>query len=457
MRKPLLLALPALIASCSMEPALETINSPVSEHFPGDAGGGVPADIAWQSFFTDPRLKRLVSIGLENNRDLRVATLNVEQARAQYGISRSQLFPTVDVSAAGSRSRTPSTISPSGSAVDTRAYDVSVGVTAYELDLFGRVRSLNHAALQQYFASDAARVGAQIALVSQIAGAYFTELAAVEQMELSQRTLNAVSETYNLTKMRFDAGDVSELDLRSVDVQVQTAKANLAAFQQRRAEANNAIAFLIGTGIPSNLPGGRGLEGGLVADVRAGVSSQLLIRRPDIREAEHQLRAANANIGAARAAFFPRVTLTGSRGTASASLGDLFQSGSSAWNFSPQISVPIFDGGFNKSNLEVAEVRKQIEVARYEKSIQNAFREVADGLAARSGLNGQIDAFEGLVRAQEKRFELADARYKQGVDSYFEVLTAQQDLFDSQRALIQLRLARVVNSVGLYKALGGGW
>jgi len=458
MRKPLLLALPVLLlASCNMEPALETINSPVSENFPGNAGGGVPADIAWQKFFTDPRLKRLISIGLDNNRDLRMATLNVDQARAQYGISRSQLFPTVNVGGGGSRSRTPSTLSQSGSAVDARAYDVSVGVTAYEVDLFGRVRSLNNAALQAYFASDAARVGAQIALVSQIASAYFTELSAVEQMELSQRTLDAVSETYNLTKMRFDAGDVSELDLRSVDVQVQTAKANLAAFQQRRAEAINAIAFLIGTGVPSDLPKGRGLEGGLVADVRAGVSSQLLIRRPDIRETEHQLRAANANIGAARAAFFPRITLTGSRGTASESLGDLFQSGSSAWSFAPQISVPIFDGGFNKSNLEVAEVRKQIEVARYERSIQNAFREVADGLAARTGLNGQIEAYEGLVNAQQKRFDLADARYKQGVDSYFEVLTAQQDLFDSQRALIQLRLARVVNAVGLYKALGGGW
>jgi len=457
MRKSLLLALPALLASCNMEPALEPVNSPVSEHFPGNEGGGVSADIAWQKFFTDARLKRLVSIGLDNNRDLRMAMLNVEQARAQYGISRSQLFPTVDVAATGSRSRTPGTLTPSGSASDSRAYDVSVGVTAYEVDLFGRVRSLNHAALEQYFASDAARVGAQIALVSQIASAYFTELAAVEQMDLSKRTLDAVSETYNLTKMRFDAGDVSELDLRSVDVQVQTAKANLAAFQQRRAEAINAIAFLIGTGVPSDLPKGRGLEGGLVSDVRAGVSSQLLIRRPDIREAEHQLRSANANIGAARAAFFPRLTLTGSHGTASESLGDLFQSGSSAWAFAPRISVPIFDGGFNKSTLEVAEVRKQIEVARYERTIQNAFREVADGLAARSGLNGQIEAFEGLVNAQQKRFDLADARYKQGVDSYFEVLTAQQDLFDSQRALIQLRLARVVNSVGLYKALGGGW
>jgi multidrug efflux system outer membrane protein len=457
MPKRSLLILPLLFASCSLEPALDQVGSPVPENFPGNAGGSVSADIAWKKFFTDPRLKRLVSIGLDNNRDLRIAALNVEQARAQYGISRSQLFPTVVAGASGSRSRTPSTLALGGTAVDAKAYDVSVGVTAYELDLFGRVRSLNQAALQQFFASDAARVGVQIALVSEIANAYFTERAAAEQIELSQQTLDAVSETYNLTKMRFDAGDVSELDLRSVDVQVQTAKANLAAFQQRRAEANNAIAFLIGAPVPASLPGGRSLEGGLVADVRAGVSSTLLTRRPDILEAEHQLRAANANIGAARAAFLPRITLTGGGGTASRSLGDLFQSGSSSWNFSPQISVPIFDGGFNRANLDAAQVRKQIEVARYERTIQNAFREVADGLAARSGLNGQIDAIEGLVAAQQKRFELADARYKQGVDSYFQVLTAQQDLFEAQRSLIQLRLARVVNSVGLYKALGGGW
>ncbi len=348
-------------------------------------------------------------------------------------------------------------MSGTGGAIDSRAYDVSVGVTAYELDFFGRVRSLNQAALQQFFASDAARMTAQISLVSEIANAYFAERAAREQIDLAKQTLDAVSETYDLMKRRFDEGDVSELDLRSVDVQVQTAKANLAQYRQRQAEANNAIAFLTGAGIPSNLPGGRSLEGGLVAEVRAGVSSNLLTRRPDILEAEHQLRAANADIGAARAAFFPRVTLTGSRGTASKSLSDLFQSGSSAWSFSPQISVPIFDGGFNKANLDAAEVRKRIEVARYERAIQTAFREVADGLAARNGLNERIAAYEGLVAAQRKRFELADARYQQGVDSYFEVLSAQQSLYDAQQALIQLRLARVVNSVGLYKALGGGW
>lgn len=456
-KKTLLLTLPALMVSCSLEPALEKVGSPVPENFPGDGSGGVSADIAWNKFFTDPRLKRLVALGLENNRDLRIAALNVEEARARYGISRSQLFPSVDGSAGASRSRTPQTLSQTGSAVDSRSYNVSVGVTSYELDLFGRVRSLNHAALREYFASDAARVGVQIALVSEIANAYFSERAAREQIELAEQTLSAVSETYDLMKKRFDAGDVSELDLRSVDVQVQTAKANLAEFRQRQAEANNAIAFLVGTGIPSGLPGGRSLDGALVADVRAGVSSNLLTRRPDILEAEQHLRAANANIGAARAAFFPRITLTGSGGTASRSLSDLFQSGSSSWSFSPQISVPIFDGGANRANLDVAVIRKQAEVARYERAIQNAFREVADGLAARRGLNERISAFEGLVAAQRKRFELADARYKQGVDSYFEVLSAQQDLYNAQQGLIQLRLARAVNSVGLYKALGGGW
>jgi len=459
MRKPQLLALtlPVLMASCSMEPKLDPVDSPVPEQFPGNSGGSASAQISWKKFFSDPRLRRLVSLALDNNRDLRVAALNVEQTRAQYGISRSQLFPTVNVAGSANRGRTPGALTGSRDATTTRAHEISVGVTAYELDLFGRVRSMNNDALQQFFASDAARVAVQISLVSEVANTYFNQRAAMEQIALAQQTLDAVSETYGLTQKRFDAGDVSELDLRSVDIQVQTAKANIAEFRQRLAETNNALALLLGTSLPSSLPEGRALEGALVTEVRAGVSSELLQRRPDILEAEHLLRAANANIGAARAAFFPRVTLTGSGGTASKSLSDLFQSGSGAWSFSPQISIPIFDGGFNKANLDAAQVRKQIEVARYEKTIQTAFREVADGLAARTGLAGRIEAYQGLVAAQQKRFDLADARYKQGVDSYFEVLAAQQDLFEARQILIQLRLARAVNSVGLYKALGGGW
>ncbi|MDB6079945.1 MAG: multidrug transporter [Akkermansiaceae bacterium] len=459
MRKPnlILLTIPALLGSCSLEPLLEKVSSPVSGQFPGNSGGDVPADISWQKFFTDPRLKKLVSLALDNNRDLRVAALNVEQVRAQYRISRADLFPTVDLGASGTRSRTPSSLAGGAGAANVRSYDVSVGVTAYELDIFGRVRSLNHQALEQYFASDAARIGAQISLVAEVANQYFTERALLEQIELSERTLKAVSDTYGLTQKRFDAGDVSELDLRSVDIQVQTAKANLASFNQQLAQARNAMGVLLGTGVPGSLPSGRSLDEGLVSEVRAGVPSSLLERRPDIREAEHSLRAANANIGAARAAFFPRVTLTGSAGTASNSLDRLFQTGTGAWSFSPQISVPIFDAGRNKATLDAAVLGKEIEVARYEKAIQTAFREVADGLAARSGLADQIKAYDGLVEAQQKRFDLATARYNQGVDSYFEVLTAQQDLFNAQQTRIQLRLSRAVNSVNLYKALGGGW
>lgn len=459
MKSPrLLLLTAALFTSCSFDPALDKPGVevvPVS--FAGNGSGSASATLDWRSFFTDPRLKKLVSLALEHNRDLRVATLNVEQARAQYGISRSALFPTVDLSATGSRRRTPGSTASGGTAVESRNYDVSVGVTAYELDLFGRVRSLNQSALESYFASDAARMGAQISLVSEVASRYLTERALLEEIALSEQTLESVSKSYDLTRQRFEAGDVSELDARSVEIQVKTAEANLAAYRQQLAETHNALAFLIGTALPSNLPAGRGLEQTIVADLRAGVPSALLERRPDILEAEHQLRAANANIGAARAAFFPRVTLTGGAGTASKSLGDLFQSGSSAWAFSPQISVPIFDGGYNKANLEVAEVRKQIGVAQYEKAIQTAFREVSDGLAARSGLNGQVAAYEGLVAAQQKRFDLADARYQQGVDSYFQVLDAHQDLYAARQILIRLRLARLTNAVGLYKALGGGW
>jgi multidrug efflux system outer membrane protein len=448
----------ALFTSCNLEPSLQKPGVevvPVS--FSGNGSGSASATLDWKSFFTDPRLKKLVGIALENNRDLRVAALNVEQARAQYGISRSALFPAIDLSATGSRRRTPGSTVTGGTAVESRNYDVSVGLVSYELDLFGRVRSMNHAALESYFASDAARVGVRISLVAEIASQYFTERALLEQIELSESTLDAVSQTYDLTRKRLDAGDVSELDARSVEIQVQTAKANLATYRQLLSTTRNALVFLTGSSLPDNLPGGRSLERGLVADLKAGVPSDLLVRRPDILEAEHNLRAANANIGAARAAFFPRITLTGSAGTASRSLGDLFQSGSSAWAFSPRISVPIFDGGYNKANLEVAEVRKQIGVAQYEKSIQTAFREVSDGLAARSGLNERIKAYESLVEAQQRRFDLANTRYTQGVDSYFEVLDAHQDLYAARQILIDLRLARLTNAVGLYKALGGGW
>ncbi|MFD0893635.1 efflux transporter outer membrane subunit [Luteolibacter ambystomatis] len=441
--------IPLLLSGCSLIPDYQRPGAPVADRWPNGGGGSSKDGIDSRGFFGDPRLRRIIALSLENNRDVRIAALNVEQIRAQYRISRSELFPTVGVGGEAASGRSAGTT--------THLYGATVGVTSYELDLFGRVRSLNKSALENYLASDEARRGVQLALASEVAVQYLTERALLEQIALSERTLGAVSKTYDLINQRFTAGDASDLDVQSVNTQVQTAKVNLATYRQQLAQTQNALMLLSGNSIPSNLPGGRGLDSGIVHDLSPGLPSSLVTRRPDIREAEHNLIGANADIGAARAAFFPSVTLTANGGTASSSFSRLFKSGSGTWLFSPQINLPIFTGGRNQANLDAAVVRKNIQVATYEKTIQTAFREVADGLAARSGLANRISATEALVAAQEKRFSLADARYQRGVDSYFEVLSAQQDLYAAQQSLIQLRLSREANLVSLYKALGGGW
>ncbi len=452
-----ILALAFLSGACSLIPALDPVASPVSARFPGKTGGEISADIAWQKFFTDPRLRKLVETSLANNRDLRIAALNVEQSRAQYAISRSDLFPSINATGIPQRQRGLGAPGAGGGAIESGSYTVSVGLVSYELDLFGKVRSMNAAALETYFATDAARVGAQISLVAEVANQYLIERALQEQVAFSQQTADGFNTAYDIMKHRFDAGTVSELELSSVEVQRQTARSDLAAFHQRIQEINNSLAFLAGGSLPASLPNGRSLDQVLVADVRAGVSSDLLWRRPDIRQAEHQLRAANANIGAARAQLFPSITLTANGGSASRSLSQLFANGTASWLFAPQINIPIFSGGRNDAGLKSVEVAKQISIATYEKAIQTGFREVADSLAARSGLAERIAATESLVAAQQKRNDLATARYSKGVDSYLEVLTATLDLYTARQTLIQLRLSRAINSVNLYKALGGGW
>jgi multidrug efflux system outer membrane protein len=451
------LILALLTGACNLTPSLDPVASPVSARFPGKTGGQVSADIAWQKFFTDPRLRKLVETSLANNRNLRIATLNVEQSRAQYAISRSDLFPPVGAQATGERRRGLGPPGVTGGAVTFGSYNVSVGLVSYELDLFGKVRSLNNASLETYFATDAARVGAQISLVAEVANQYLAERALQEQIALAQQTYDGMNVAYDIMKKRFDAGTVSELDLSSMEIQRQTAKVDLATFRQRLQEINNSLVFLTGGASPTNLPNGRSLDQVIVADVKAGVPSSLLWRRPDIREAEHQLRAANANIGAARAQLFPSISLTATGGTSSQTLSQLFSNGTASWLFAPQVNIPIFSGGKNLAGLEAVEIAKKSSIASYEKAIQTGFREVADSLAARSGLAERIAATESLVAAQQKRTDLATARYTKGVDSYFEVLTASLDLFTARQRLIQLRLARAINSVNLYKALGGGW
>jgi multidrug efflux system outer membrane protein len=441
------------LTGCTMIPKYERPAAPVAAQYPGATGTNaapVAADIAWREVFADERLKQLIELALANNRDLRVAVLNVEQSRAQYRITRAASFPTVDGGASYTRSHA------SGLTVDQ--WSASLGTTAYELDFFGRVRSLNKQALEKYFATEEAQRSAQISLVAEVADEYFTLRQAEEQLQLARQTLGTVQESYTLNKATFDAGASSELDLRTAEGQVQTARINVLSYERRIAQAQNALVLLVGRPLPADMPAPRSFnDTNLVTDVPAGLPSNLVQHRPDILEAEHTLKAANANIGAARAAFFPTITFTGSMGTSSSQLAQLFGSGTGVWSFSPQVTVPIFTGGQNLADLDSAKAGTRIEVANYEKAIQTAFREVADALVATSSYANEIEAQAGLINAQQKRFELANLRYRQGEDSYLNVLSAQQDLYSAQQGHLEAQYNKLASQISLYKALGGGW
>jgi multidrug efflux system outer membrane protein len=463
-------AVAVFAAGCSFEPKYERPAAPVAAAFPASgvyatqptttsadtAGGRAAVDIGWREFFTDPRLQQLIQIALANNRDLRVSVLNVEAARAQYRITRAQLFPTLDAQASKSVQRTPKDLSFFGQTI-SQQYQVGLN-TSWELDFWGRIRSLKDQALEQYLATAQARKAAEISLVSQVAQQYLQVLAVDDLLKITDDTLKTAEASYSLTKLQFDNGTGSELDLRQAETVVEQARANREAQARARAQAENALVLLIGQPLPADLPPGRGLDDQrLLTDIPAGLPSDLLTRRPDIMEAEATLRAANANIGAARAAFFPKISLTGSFGTASPTLGGLFKAGSAAWSFAPQIALPIFEGGRNLANLDLANVQKRIEIANYEKAIQSAFRDVADDLAARSTYDSQIQALQRTTFAQSRTLDLSQLRYKNGVDSYLQVLTAQTNLYTVQQSLINARVARLDNLVNLYVALGGGW
>ncbi|KVW30975.1 multidrug transporter, partial [Burkholderia ubonensis] len=414
-------------------------------------------DIGWREFFVDPRLQRLIEIALNNNRDLRVAVLNIAAARAQYQITRADLFPTLDAVGTGNRQRLPNALTAVPGRNITTTYNVGLQAS-WELDLFGRIQSLKDQALAKYLATAQARKASEIALVAQVADQYLTVLSTDDLLKVTENTLKSAQASYDLTKLKFDNGTGSELDLRQAQTIVETALANQQAQARARAQAVNALVLLIGQPLPDDLPPGLPLDAqNFLTDIPAGLPSDLLTRRPDIMEAEQNLLAANANIGAARAAFFPRISLTGAFGTASPTLGGLFKAGTAAWSFAPQITMPIFEGGANLANLDLANVQKRIEIANYEKAIQSAFREVSDGLAARGTYDQQIAALQRNEHAQQRRYDLSDLRYKNGVDSYLSVLTAQTDLYAAQQTLINARLARWTNLVDLYRSLGGGW
>lgn len=448
-----------LFAGCSLAPDYERPATPIAGAYPL-GGDTATSDSApdWRDFFGDPRLQRIIELALANNRDLRVAGLNVERVRAYYNIQRSALIPSLDATADGSRQRTPGDLNSSGRSVTGSSYSVGGSLPAYELDFFGRISSLRDQVLQQYLASDEARLSAQLSLISAVARQYLVLLAADEQFAIASRAFGTAERSYALNRKTFEAGASSELDLRTSEAQREAYRAGLAAADRQRAQAENALVLLLGAPLPADLPPAAPLAAqALLNDLPAGLPSELLARRPDIRAAEHTLQAANANIGAARAAFFPTVTLTAFAGTASAELSGLFKDGSGAWSFAPSVTVPIFAAGRNKAQLEVAWIEKRIEIANYEKTIQTAFREVSDALAVRALIDTQVSAQQARVAAAQRRHDLSDQRYQAGIDSFLAVLLAQQELFGAEQSLLDARLLRLTNLVSLYAALGGGW
>jgi multidrug efflux system outer membrane protein len=418
------------------------------------ASAPAAAELPWRDFFTDERLQKVIAIALDNNRDLRVAALNVERARALYGIQRAELLPSVNAVGTMSKQGIPADLSTTGSSTTAVQYSVNLGIISWEIDFFGRIRSLKDQALEEYLATEDTRRSAQISLVSAVAQAYLTLAADRENLKLAASTLEAQEASYKLIQKRYDVGFSSLLDLRRAQSQVDVARRDVASYTQMVAQDENALNLLVGSPMPSALLPAELGSVSLPKEISPGLSSELLLRRPDVLAAEHQLKAANANIGAARAAFFPNISLTTAIGTASAELSGLFKSGQGTWLFAPQIIMPIFDARM-WSAYDVTKVEKEISVAQYEKVIQTAFREVADSLAVRGTVNQQIAAQQSLVDAVAETYRLSQARYTKGIDSYLSVLDAQRSLYGAEQGLIVLRLARINNTVALYKALGG--
>ena len=445
-------ALACSLAACStMAPRYERPAAPVAATFPAvgastpaGADGVAPAARPWQAYFQDARLAQLIAAALANNRDLRVAVLDIEVARAQVGLSRAGEFPTINLQGTRTRETGLQTVNT-----------VGLAVAGYELDLWGRVRSLTDAALAQLSATEEARKAAQISLVASVANAYYAMAGDQALLDVARQTLDTRAETLKLVQLRFDNGVASSIDLQTNKSLVESARVAFVAAQRQRALDQNALELLVGGPLPANLPAAPAWDDMALPDVPAGLPSDVLLNRPDVRQAEQQLIAANADIGAARAAFFPSITLTGSYGTASKTLDGLFDH--AAWSFIPQVTLPIFDAGRTRNNLRVSEAQRDIATAQYEKAVQSAFRDVADALAGRATLVEQLAAQQAQTEAETARFKLSNLRFTNGVASSLDQLDAQRSLFASQQALVQVKLALLQNRIAVYRALGGGW
>jgi outer membrane protein, multidrug efflux system len=466
MKKQIVLSLGVLVfmGGCTLSPEYKKPPAPIPAEWPQESVGNISQDmteaaavheLSRQEFFLDENMQKIIKMALDNNRDLRLAALNVEKARALFDIQQAELFPAVNAVGAGSKQRLSSDLVSPGDPRTVEQYSVGLGIASWEIDFFGRIRSLKEQALEQFLATDEARRGAQIALVSEAARTYLTLAADLENLKLAQSTLETQQEIYTLIQRQYEAGIANELDLRRTQTQIETARGDVARFTQMTALDRNALNLLTGSQVPKDL-----LPADLTSvhpprEIFASLSSEALLNRPDIIAAEHRLKGAYAFIGAARSAFFPRISLTTSVGTASDELSGLFGSGTGTWNFAPQITVPIFDAR-TWAAYRVSKTEREIALAQYEKTIQTAFREVADTLAIQGMIDQQVFAQQSLTNAVEDTFSLSNKRYSKGIDNYLGVLDAQRSLYSAQQGLISLRLTKLANQVRLYAVLGGG-
>jgi multidrug efflux system outer membrane protein len=458
-KKSLLAVFAMLLSGCSLMPNYERPVAPVPVAWSSTSKAqGTLEQADSQRYFSDPRLQALIKVALENNRDLRIATARIAEARALYGIQSADRLPNVNLNAGGTASLTPASISATGNAVRANRVDVNASLVSFELDFWGRVSSLNASAKANYLATESAQRAFRLSLIADVVNAYLSVLELRERTQLTVETLKGRADTRTLILRRRDAGVSSDLDYLQAEGAYQATLAEQANLERQQVAAENQLNFLLGTTVAeiSNLPVGRSLsEQDIVSNVMSDLSAELLLQRPDVLAAEQKLMAANANIGAARAAFFPRISLTSSVGVASSSLAGLFDSGTGAWSFQPALSLPLFDAGRTAANVDVATARKNIAVAEYEKTIQQAFREVADLLEAREKLNEQLTAQQSNSDLQSQRLRLIEARYKSGLANYIEVLDAQRELYSAQQSTLQIRRTILSTSTQLYKALAG--
>lgn len=456
-KRPIALLVSLLLTGCSLAPDYQRPAAPIPVNYETKTSPAAVQATDWQQVFTDPALKKLIDTALQNNRDLRVAVLNVEAYQAQYRIQRAAQLPDITATGYQTRQRIPGTYSGGASAI-SNTDSATVGISAYELDLFGRVQSLKDQALEKYLAQEETQRSTQLSLIANVATAYMTLLADHDLLRLAEQTAKSYEQSYQLIQQRYEAGISSSLDVSQSRSNLESVRSSLAQYRRQVALDQNALRLLLGTDIPAGLSSGLPEQDlTLLASLGADMPSSLLTRRPDILAAEHALKAANANIGAARAAFFPSISLTANAGSMSSSLNKLFDGGSGTWLFQPSINLPIFDFGSREAQLDVAKVQEKIEVATYEKAIQTAFKEVSDGLVAQDGYREQLQAQQALVDANKTYYQLAQSRYEKGVDSYLTLLDAQRALFSAEQGLVSTRLALLSNRVNLFKAVGGGW